>query len=251
MSVQIIEGDCRVELAKLADESIDCVITDPPYGTTSLEWDQVVEGWLDLLPRVLKQGASVWIFGSMRNLLRLAESEGFDGWNIAQDVVWEKHNGSNAFADRFRNVHEHAIQLYHEDQRWQDTYKQPLFSDDARAKVVRRKARPQQWGDIGGATFRSEDGGPRMMRSVLCARSEHGRALHPTQKPVSLLQALIAYSCPEGGMVLDPFAGSGSTGIAAQSLGRSAVLIEVDATYAEIARQRLRDDCPMFTEQVA
>lgn len=249
MGVQIITGDCRTELAKLADESVDCVITDPPYGTTSLPWDQVVDGWLELLPRVLKQGASVWIFGSMRNLLGLSDE--FDGWNIAQDIVWEKHNGSNAFADRFRNVHEHAIQLYHQDQLWKDTFKQPLFSDDARAKVVRRKARPQQWGDIGGSTFRSEDGGPRMMRSVLCARSEHGRALHPTQKPVSLLQALVAYSCPEGGVVLDPFAGSGSTGIAAQSLGRSAVLIEADPSFADVARQRLRDDCPMFAGAAA
>src|SRR5207244_1510795 len=99
-----------------------------------------------------------------------------------QDIVWEKHNGSNAFDDRFRRVHELVVQFYRKDTKWENVYKCPLYSADATARTVRRKAHPQQWGDIGGRVYESHDGGPRLLRSVLCCRSEHGRALHPTQK---------------------------------------------------------------------
>lgn len=244
MSVRILTGDCRDLLPGLALASVDCVITDPPYGQTSLTWDQRVTGWLQLLRPLLKPSGSVWVFGSARFFMEGAAE--FVGWTIAQDVIWEKHNGSNSFADRFRRVHEQAVHLYPADAAWADVFKNPLYTNDARAKTVRRKQRPPQWGKIGESSYRSEDGGPRLMRSVMFARSEHGRAEHPTQKPVHLIAPLIEYSCPAGGLVLDPFAGSGSVGLAAQATGRSAVLIEADPHYAELATRRLGEDAPML-----
>ena len=86
------------------------------------------------------------------------------------------------------------------------------------------------------------------MRSVIYAKSEHGRAIHPTQKPIEIVEPLVRYACPPAGTVLDPFAGSGTTGVVATRLGRNAILIELNPDYAEMARQRLANDAPLLAE---
>lgn len=237
-AVTIYHGDCRDVLPTL-DAVVDAVVTDPPYGVTSLDWDRPVRGWTDALP-----ANSLWVFGSLRFFL--AEREEFARWTLAQDIVWEKHNGSNSFADRFRRVHEIAVHLYRDDARWADVFKQPLFTNDARARVVRRKSRPPQWGAIGESHYRSEDGGPRLMRSVMFYRSCHGEADHPTQKPEAVMSPLIEYSCPPGGLVLDPFIGSGTTARAAIQLGRRCIGIEIDPSYAEMARNPVAPKAGLF-----
>ena len=230
---RIIEGDCRDVLPTLGP--VDVVVADPPYGQTSLAWDVPVSDWLDLVP--LKPGGSVWVFGSLRSFM--ASAGEFAGWQLAQDVIWEKHNGSSFHDDRFRRVHEQPAHFYRGP--WSAVYKAPQFTDDATARTVRRKERPPHMGEIENSTYISEDGGPRLMRSVFRVRSMHGRAEHPTQKPTGILAPLIEYSCPPGGTVLDPFAGSGSTLVAAQETGRASIGIEVDPGYAAIARRRLEN----------
>jgi site-specific DNA-methyltransferase (adenine-specific) len=245
VSVQVITGDCR-EVLPGRMERFDLVVADPPYGETSLVWDRWPTGWLEGVKAVMKPSASLWVFGSLRMFMERADEFKAAGFKMAQEVVWEKHNGSNAFTDRFRRVHELAAQFYVGD--WATVYRNPLFSADATAKTVRRKTRPQQWGVIGDSFYESEDGGPRMMRSVWCCRSEHGRAVHPTQKPVGVIAPILEYSCPPDGLVLDPMAGSGTTGVAVKASGRSAVLIEGDVEFSRIARERLANDSPLFTE---
>ncbi len=232
------EGDLRLYLGSCIDvmpflDPVDAVVTDPPYGVTSLGWDVPVRDWIDLLP--LKPSGSVWIFGSMRSLMALDVPP---GWTMAEDIVWEKHNGSGATADRFRRVHEHAVRLYRG--RWSDVYSVPPTTPDARRRTVRRKERPPHWGEIAGSTYASEDGGPRLMRSVIQVRSMHGTAIHPTQKPTGILRPLIEEACPPDGVVLDPFAGSGSTLVAARECGRRGVGIEIDPEYASLLSGRLK-----------
>lgn len=250
MSVEILTGDCRAILPDLPAESVHCVVTDPPYGQTSLAWDRVLplETWLPLVGRVLRRDGSVWIWGTLRSLAPLCVEADRLGWRLAQDIVWEKHNGATFHADRFRRVHEQAIQLYPATVAWREVWTAPVYTPDATARAVRRKARPTHTGAIGESVYRSEDGGPRLMRSVFHERSEHGRAIHPTQKPVEVLRPLIEFSCPVGGVVLDPFAGSGSTGIAAKIAGRDAILIELNPEYAALTRRRVEDDSPLFAE---
>lgn len=238
-------GDCRAILPTLPAGFADCCITDPPYGDTSLDWDTICPGWLPHVARALKPASSIWVFGSMRFLAPLfAEMAGL-GFKYSQDIVWEKHNGSGFQNDRFRRVHEHAVMFYRG--AWRDVYHDPQFTLDARKRVVRKKEKPAHWhGATGSTTYTSEDGGPRLMRSVLQVRSEHGRAVHPTQKPIDLLLPMVRYSCPPGGTVLDCFAGSGSTAIAASIADRKSVLIELDAGRAEVMRQRLAVDAPLL-----
>lgn len=227
-------GDCRELLPEL-DLTVDCVIADPPYGETSLTWDRWPDGWLDALSETSR---SLWCFGSMRMLLE--RSAEFGHWKLSQDVVWEKHNGSGFATDRFKRVHEHVTHWYQGP--WADIHHVTPTTSDAVAKQVRRKQRPVHMGDIQRGFYTSEDGGPRLMRSVLPVRSMHGRAIHPTEKPIELLDPLIRYACPLGGTVLDPFAGSGSTAVAARLSGRKAVLIEADERYCEAIALRLSQD---------
>ena len=140
LSVRIINADVMEGLATLADCSVDCIVTDPPYGETSLEWDKVPPQWMAECRRVLKLTGSMWVFGSLRSHMAAAD----DGWQVAQDVVWEKHNGSNSFADRFRRVHEIAVQYYRDDAKWSEVYKRPLYTndelDEVRKVIDRREA---------------------------------------------------------------------------------------------------------------
>lgn len=227
--IEIWHGDCRDVLPTLGP--VDAVLTDPPYGDTSLPWDVPVTDWTSLLDT-----ANLWCFGSLRMFMEAARLGWFTGWRYGQEVVWEKHNGSSFHADRFKRVHELVVQHYRGP--WADLYHEPPLTMDATARTMRRKRRPPHTGHIEASAYRSEDGGPRLMRSVLQVRSEHGRAVHPTQKPVALLRPIVTYSVPVGGLVLDPFAGAGSTLLAARQEGRRAIGIEADERYCEAAAER-------------
>ncbi len=235
-------GDVTLHLGRCEDilpslPKVDLVLTDPPYGDTSLAWDKLQDRWVDAIPC-----DQFWCWGSFR-YFRAAR---FDGWKLAQEVIWEKHNGSGSSADRFRRVHEIAAHFYRGE--WRDLPRQPVYTNDATARSVRRKQRPPHWGFIEDSTYISQDGGPRLMRSVFYARSCHGSAIHPTQKPVEVLKPLIEFSCPPGGTVLDPFMGSGSTGEACRQLGRKFIGIEADPVYFFRAKARLlpESSCPLM-----
>ena len=227
-SIAAYNGDCLKVLAEIPDASIDAIITDPPYGQTSLKWDRWLSGWPDAVARVLKPTGSMWVFGNLR--MFMDQRDDFAIWKFAQDIVWEKHNGSSFHADRVRRVHEQAAHFYRG--AWSDIWKGKVVTLDAdRRTVNRKKTRPFHMGEREGSVYQSEDGGPRIQRSVIYARSQHGTAIHPTQKPEAIIEPLILNACPPDGVVLDLFAGSGTTGVVAQRLGRKAILIEANAEY--------------------
>lgn len=233
-------GDMREVLPTLGVRP-DCVIADPPYGETSLRWDRWPVGWLAAAAAV---ASSLWCFGSMRMFLDRRDE--FVGWKLSQDVIWEKHNGSGFAADRFKRVHELALHWYRD--AWSALSHDTPTTNDATARQIRVKTRPAHTGYTDSMPYVSEDGGPRLMRSVLRVRSMHGRAIHPTEKPVGILDPLIRYACPPTGLILDPFAGSGSAALAARLSGRRAVLIEADEGYCEaIARRLAQDVLPLDT----
>lgn len=227
--VTLYHGDNREILPAIP--SGDLVLTDPPYGDTSLEWDRYPAGWAALL-----RAPQAWVFGSMRMWVEHGRAE-FAEWKLAQDIVWEKHNGSGSSNDRFRRVHEHALHWYRGD--WSDVHHDAPRMKELRPRADRRKATPPHWGEFRKGTFQSEDGKPRLLRSVFNVRSMHGLAIHPTEKPVGILTPLIEYSVPDRGLVIDPFAGSASTLEAARMCGRRAIGIEANEAYIEKAVGRL------------
>jgi site-specific DNA-methyltransferase (adenine-specific) len=229
----IFNADCRELLPAMS--AVDATIADPPYGETSLRWDSYVDGWELNLP-----STQMWCFGSLRMFL----AHPLVGWRHVQEIVWEKHNGSAFHADRFKRVHEIVSHFVRDGIAWGDVFKAPVYTADATARTVRRKQRPPHTGHIEAAAYTSEDGGPRLMRSVQRVRSCHGYAQHPTQKPLGIIHPLIEYSCPPNGCVLDPFMGSGSTLVATKSIGggRRAIGIEIDERYCEVAATRLSQE---------
>jgi site-specific DNA-methyltransferase (adenine-specific) len=252
--ITIYCGDCRSEMRLLfhaSTERADVLFGDPPYGETSLDWDEADWKWLQLARDLVTPTASFWCFGSMRMFLYWHEAIRVEGWRFVQDLVWEKQNGTNFHADRFRRVHEHLVQFVPINVAWERIYKSPVTTSDAVAKTVRRKERPTHTGEIANSTYISEDGGPRLMRSVLQMPNCHGHAVHPTQKPVALIAAALQYSLPAGGLVLDPTCGSGSTLVAAKQLGCRAIGIEINEGYCRSAVERLEEMLPFQWEDAA
>jgi len=239
--ISLYLGDMR-EILPALGVTADCMLADPPYESTSLTWDRWPDGWLDTAAQVTR---SLWCFLPVRQFAE-PPYRGIEfhsaGWRLSQDLeaehaVWEKHNGSGFAADRFKRVHEIACHWYRGD--WKSVYHEVPTTADATARTVRRKRRPPHTGHIEASSYSSEDGGPRLMRSVIRVRSMHGRAIHPTEKPLGLLDPMIRYACPPGGLVVDPFAGSGSALDAARFAGRRAIGVEVNERFAEAAACRL------------
>ena len=227
-------GDMREVLPTLGLQA-DCVVTDPPYAETSLAWDRWPDGWPQLAATVAN---SMWCFGSMRMFLDRRSDFDAARWKLSQDVVWEKPAGTTMAADRFKRVHEFALHWYRGEWRGvhHEAQRAKHYGPDA---GVRRGGanRGEHFGSIGGRTY--EDNGTRIIRSVIPVAHMHGRAIHPTEKPLGILDPLIRYACPPGGLVIDPFAGSGSTLDAARQSGRRAIGIEANEEYAERAARRL------------
>lgn len=235
LSYEIHQGDCRDIARAMEPESVDLVIGDPPYGETSLGWDCTVPGWLNELPRIMKPSASVWIFGSLRSFMAMAGE--LADWNMAQDIVWEKQNGTNMADDRFKRVHEIVAQFYRGS--WEDVKRYPVYTADARKRSVIRRKRPTHWGRIDEGSYESKLGGPRLARSVQQIPNCHGYAEHPTQKPERIIEMLLNFSCRPGDTMFDPFAGSGAVGCAAGRLGLNYIGSELDPEYAAMAKRRL------------
>lgn len=240
--VTLYHGDCREVLPALGT-TFEACIADPPYGETCQPWDRWPAGWLTCVAAVTR---SLWCFGSLRLFMERTSEFAAAGWWLSHDKVgeyeldamaWEKHNGSGMADRRPLRVHELAAHFYRGP--WAQIYasvpRERVYSAD---KSTRRPANavPHRNRDR-GSTY--TDDGFRAARSVVRVRSEHGRAVHPTQKPIGVVTPLLGYAVPPGGVVLDPFAGSCSTGVAAKLMGRRAVLIEADERYCEIGARRL------------
>lgn len=228
--VQLWHGDCREVLPALGLEA-DVVVADPPYGETALPWDRWPDSWPTFVYEITRQ---LWCFGSMRMFLDRRDE--FAAWRLAQDLAWEKHNGSSFAADRFKRVHEYITHWYRG--RWGDLYRDPQREAGGDGtKSIRRRGYTPHTGTIGQRGY--VDDGQRLIRSVIRVPNMQHTALHPTEKPAGILRPLIAYSSPVGGLVVDPFAGSGSTLVVARELGRRAVGVEANERYCEVAARRL------------
>lgn len=212
----------------------DAIVTDPPYNETSLEWDVWPAGWPSVMAPITRQ---MWCFGSLRMFWDYRDE--FCRWNLAQEVVWEKHNGSGIHSDRFRRVHELAIHFYQGE--WGTLYKQPpivaVDEDRKRNKLIRGR-KPAHWGGVEmGKGY--DYNGKRLQRSVISVTSCHGYAVNETQKPEGIIEPLLNYCVPAGGIVLDPFAGSGTVLSVARTQGKLAIGIEKRESQCEEITKRL------------
>lgn len=237
--VTLYHGDCREIDAWL---QADVLVTDPPYGETSLAWDRWPDGWPQAVADRSDSIRQIWCFGSTR--MFLDHRDDFAPWKLAQDIVWSKPRGRGVMNDRFNRSHELATHWYRG--AWGDL---PLTPPRV-AKTVPWTARATRNGNVDdGSKVRPmnggsyQDDGTRLMLTVIPGDPGDPRTtLHPTQKPLEVLRPIITYSVPPGGLIADPYAGSGSTLVAAKGLGRKAIGIEIEERYCEIAARRLSQE---------
>lgn len=241
--MSVLVGDCRLVMP--AHAPFDMILADPPYGDTSLAWDRRVEGWLALARNALAPTGSMWLFGSLRYLMAVGRKCDEAGWRHVQEVVWQKTGGTGFQADRFKRVHELIVQFRRKDTLWRDIYNDVQTTPDAVAKIARRIQSPPHMGRIGAHLYTRAAGGSRIMHSVILQRNCRGYAIHPTEKPVPLLEILIRTSCPPGGLVGDWFAGSGAVGEACRLTNRRYLGCEIDPAMAARANARIAAVLPL------
>ena len=237
---KVIQGDCLVEMKKVPTRSIDMVFADLPYGTTACSWDTIIpfEPLCKHLKRVIKDNGAMVFTGSQpfTSALVMSNPEMFKYcW------YWEKEQPTNPMQMKRRagKTIEEAIVFYKE----QCTYNPQMTKYEGRR--VTNKIGASKIGKL--ATTNSltpreyNDDGFRFPTQVLRIKRDIRKfpILHPTQKPVALLEYLIKTYTNEGDIVLDPTAGSGTTGVACKNLGRKYILIEKESSYIDTINKRL------------
>ena len=242
---QLFHGDCLEILADLPDKSVDLVVNDPPYGTTSLTWDEVLdfeEVWKQL-KRVMKPKTHAIFFGSQPFTSKLIVSN--ERW-FKYELIWNKNKCGSPGLAKYRpmKVHENIIVFANGSA---PTYNPIMETGNAYV----RKCKTEEGYGTGTNThgygfgkkkvMEMENSGTRYPKSILHASRNFSaqQTVHPTQKPTNVLNWLImTYSNPAE-TVLDFTMGAGSTGVAAMMTGRNFIGIERDEGYFHTATRRI------------
>lgn len=233
---KLILGDCLDELPKIFDKNIDLVLTDPPYGTTACKWDFVIpfEPMWNQLKRVIKDNGCIALFGSepFSSNLRMSNIKQFK-----YDWVWQKEQGTgfgNAKKQPLRNLE--IISIFYKNQCLYNPQKSKGKPYKTKSKSGNHKGSVYEDGGLNSIITVNE--GNRFPLQLLKFNRDKNK-IHPTQKPVALLEYLIKTYTNENDTVLDFTMGSGSTGVACKNLNRNFIGIEKDEKYFDIAKQRI------------
>lgn len=241
---KLINGDSFQELKKIKTETVDMIFADPPYflsndGVTCKSgkmvsvnkgaWDKITDvngkhsfnrKWIRLCKRVLKPNGSIWISGTLHNIYSIGMALEQEGFKIINNITWQKTNPPPNLACRcFTHSTETILWAQKDDKKAKHYFNYELMK---------------------------EFNGGKQMKDVwtgsLTKPSEKKEGKHPTQKPEYLLERIILASTREGDLILDPFMGSGTTGVVAKRLGRRFIGIENDKEYYEIAKRRSENE---------
>ena len=237
-------GDCLGIMSRISNDTVDCIWTDPPYflsngGMTCVagrmvsvnkgSWDRSSgfeqdnsfnKKWIEECYRILKPGGSFWISGTVHNYLSVGMAVLEVGMAILNDIIWEKpapppNLGCRCFT--------HSTETLLWATKLVNGKKRHIFNYDA---------------------MREENGGKQMKnvwRFATPSSEEKRYGKHPTQKPEALVRRCLVASTTSESLVFDPFAGSGTTGVAALRLGRRFCGAEIEADFASVAARRLQD----------
>lgn len=232
--VELYNDDCLEILPTLADNSVDMLCVDLPYGTTACKWDSIIP--LDKLwkeyNRICKIDAAM-VFTASQPFTTILASSNIE--NLRYEWIWEKPQGTNPMNAKIMPLksHENILVFYrskptYNPQMW---YSTPYSGFSSSTSKIGEVYGNQQ------SKHRDNPNGSRYPKTVLKHKQEKG--LHPTQKPVSLMEYLIKTYTNEGETVLDNCMGSGTTGIACKNLNRKFIGIEKDDEYFKISQERL------------
>lgn len=246
----LIHGDCLDVLGQLETQSVDLVIADPPYflsngGSTFVHgsvknvdkgsWDrsrgvkkdfEFHLGWIRAVKKIMKPDASIWVSGTFHSIFQCGFALQASGFKILNEVIWMKEKITPNFSKKFFTAsHESFIwSVLSESEKFIYNYDdmKKYFDDIDFLKLADRQMHT-------------------VWRMSGVSEQEKKYGVHPTQKPVKLYERIILATSKEGDMVLDPFCGSGSSGVASLMLKRKYTGIDLSPDYLEIAKRRIKD----------
>ena len=243
----LMKGDCLERMKEIPDGSVDLILTDPPYGTTACKWDSVIplEPMWNELKRIIKPNGAIVLFGSepFSSALRMSNIK-----NYKYDWYWNKNHGAN-FAQankRPLNVVETISVFYKKPPTYNSQKIQNPKGEEKRHRYSPSKQKDVFIGQVAMANEYAKKGNsyePNMLlaRSIITFSREH-RPIHPTQKPVALMEYLIKTYTNENETVLDFTMGSGTTGLACMNTKRNFIGIERDDKYFDISVKRIKGE---------
>jgi site-specific DNA-methyltransferase (adenine-specific) len=247
-NIDLIQGDCLVELAKLPANSIDMIFADPPYnlsndGFTVMsgkrvsvnkgKWDKSLGiiadmdfhiKWISACQRVLKPNGTIWVSGTYHSIYQCGYALQKLDFHILNDISWFKPNASPNIGCRCFAASHETILWAKKSKNSKHTFNYQLMKNYDEVKDIIKNSGKQ-------------------MRSVWSIPTTPQRekifGKHPTQKPIELLKRIILSSTNEENLVLDPFIGSGTTGVVCQMLNRNFIGFELETEFIELSRKRI------------
>lgn len=247
----IFNADCLEILSRLPDESVDMIFADPPYmlsndgftcqngkmvSVNKGKWDkskgletdiQFHNEWITACRRVLKSSGTIWISGTYHSIYQCGYLLQKNNFHILNDITWFKPNAAPNLSCRFFTASHETLIWARKDKKAKHTFNYTKMKNGAFPEDKMKKENTQ-------------------MRSVWsiptppASEKEFGK--HPTQKPLSLLSRIIVASTNENDIILDPFNGGGTTGVASTLIGnRYYIGIEIDKKYCELTKQKLEN----------
>jgi DNA modification methylase len=236
MSVELMHGDCLEMMQLIPDGSVDMVLADPPYGTTACKWDTVIplEAMWAELKRIIKPNGAIVMTASQpfTSALVMSNPRAFK-----YAAVWDKANAASGLHAKIQPLKNHEDVIVFGYGRL--NYIPQMES--AKPRTDRARAIPNGEAFSGKIAERGySNGGLKYPKTIwrFSNASQRGK-VHPTQKPVALVEYLIKTYTNEGETVLDFACGSGTTGVACVNTGRKFIGIELDQGYFDIATQRI------------
>ena len=246
--IQLFKGDCLEVMKSIPDKSIDAIITDPPYGTTACKWDSVIPFDLmwEQLNRIIKPNGAIVLFGSepFSSALRMSNIK-----NYKYDWIWYKsmpsglalssfmpmkyHETISIFVNKSKPTFNKILSNRNESALSRAKYKMQASCENSN-HIKLKNQKPKQYNP-------TEVNPKSILEFKSVPNSPKGSKLHPTQKPIQLIEYLINTYTNENETVLDFTMGSGTTGVACKNLNRKFIGIEMDNKYFSIAENRINN----------
>ena len=238
--IKLGKGDCLKLMKDIPDGSVDLILTDPPYGKTACKWDSVIpfEPMWEQLNRIIKPNGAIVLFGSepFSSALRMSNIK-----NYKYDWVWEKSVAGNPMLAKHQplRIVENICVFYKK----KNTYNRQMVK--VKGKVRDQRTEKAHESISKGTAIGiskcgyAKDYNPALRNPKNIIKINSIKGVHPTQKPVALMEYLIKTYTNENETVLDFTMGSGTTGVACVNLNRSFIGIEQDDNYFEIAKERI------------
>ncbi|MEK7087382.1 MAG: site-specific DNA-methyltransferase [Patescibacteria group bacterium] len=238
---KIICGDSLIELPKLLDKSVDLVIVDPPYGINYKDWDikdfnNFTDKWVKECFRILKDDGTMWSFMGYQNVLNFIPILNKYGKSHLENwVIWARQKGRGSS----KHLKSQREDIFHTTKTDTFAWNNLKMLRDVVTPYV-KDGKPRGW-------FINEEGhrvrwtglGNVWVYTSPQYNSKTDKQIHPAQKPTMLYERLILLSSNEGDLILDPFMGVGTAGIASKNTNRSFIGIEISEEYCNMAEQRL------------